>query len=435
MSARFALRNVRLSSPVRTIILIWLAWLVILLAFQSFVTRRVQLARPDYALMWTRTATDFGAQRDKPYLNDPFMNLQVSWDSEFYLSIATVGYDDPNVRALTARPGAPPGIRPAGRLNPQESQPDGETLSLNYAFFPLYPLVTRVVAAPLAVFGLTPAATSTLAGVIVSLLGTLAAMLALYDLTRERLTDAGGLRAAFYLVVFPSGFFLAQVYTEGLFVGLAFTALALIRRNHLLAAGALAALAVWTRAVGAALVLPLALAWAQQAREVGRFSLDRKLITGAAAVLLPIAAYVIWNATLGTPFHIVEDNFFARGALLVDQSVQAWTEALNTLGSTNPQTATYYTLEFGGMALALAACLFTLPRYPGVALFGLAVLGISFTSGMPQSMIRYVLAVPSIYIFLAWSGRSPAFDRAWSIASILLMGLLAALFSFDMWVA
>lgn len=415
-------RRVHLSPSIRTLLLIWLAWLVILLAFQAFVPRRVQLARPDYALSWTRTQTDFNAQRDKPYLMEAFMNNQVSWDSEFYLSIATAGYDDPQVRTLPDRPGSASGAAA------------GNALSLNYAFFPFYPTVTRAVAFPLQILGLTPIATSTLAGVIVSLLGTLAGMVALYDLTHDRLDEAGGLRAAFYLIVFPSGFFLAQVYTEGLFVGLAFGSLALIRRKHLLAAGILAALAVWTRAVGAALVLPLGLAFIQEQRHQGRLTINRRLAIGTVAVLLPVAAYLVWNAALGTSFHSVEDNFFARGMLLIDQSLQAWTVALNSIGGTNPQTSAYYLLELASVALALIACLFILPRYPGEALFGLGVLVLSFTSGVPQSMIRYVMAVPSIYIFLAWLGRNRAFDRAWTTTSVLLLGLLATLFTFDMWV-
>ncbi len=411
----FSRISFHLSPPVRAVVLIWLAWFVILLAYQTIVTQRLQLDRPDYALLWTRTETDFGAQRNKPYLNDPFMNRQVSWDSEFYLSIATVGYDDPAVRAVPL--------------------PDGRHLSLNYAFLPLYPTVMRLVAAPLALLNLTPVATSTLAGVIVSLLGTLAAMLALYDLTCDTLDEAAGLRAAWYLVVFPTGFFLAQVYTEGLFVGLAFGSLALIRRQRLLAAGVLAALAVWTRAVGGALVLPLALAVWQSARAEGRLVLNRRLAAGVVAALLPVVAYLLWNAAYGEPFHAVETNFFRRGMLLIEQSVRAWTLVLNNLSSTVPPTAVYYALEFAGLGLALVACLFTLPRYPGVALFGLAALLVAFTSGIPQSMIRYVLAVPSMYIFLAWLGRRPAFDRAWSTASLLLLGMLTMLFSFDMWVA
>ncbi len=73
---------------------------------------------------------------------------------------------------------------------------------------------------PLKLIGLNLTATATLAGVIVSALGALLAMLALYDLTSDSLGDEGAMRAAFYLLIFPTGFFLVQVYTEGLFVGL-----------------------------------------------------------------------------------------------------------------------------------------------------------------------------------------------------------------------
>src|SRR6185295_19761517 len=101
-----------------------------------------------------------------------------------------------------------------------------------YAFFPLYPLMIRVLAFPLRVFGLDPIATATLAGVLISALGTLFGMLALFDLTRDSLGEEGALRAAFYLIVFPTGFFMVQVYTEGLFIGLSFMCLAMLKREN-----------------------------------------------------------------------------------------------------------------------------------------------------------------------------------------------------------
>ena len=43
--------------------------------------------------------------------------------------------------------------------------------------------------------------------------------------------------------------------------------------------------------------------------------------------------------------------------------------------------------------------------------------------------------VPAIPIWLAHVGRRPWFDRAWSLACTLLLGLLALLYSYDFWVA
>lgn len=398
--------------------LLWLAWAVLLLGFQSLVQARLELKRPDHALAWTARETGKDSQNDQPYLIDPFMNGQVSWDSEFYLSIATAGYDDPAVRAVDA--------------------PGHTKLSLNYAFLPLYPLTMRVLAVPLRVIGLTPIATATLAGVLVSLLGALAGMIALHDLARDELGDSGGLRAAFYLIAFPTGFFLAQVYTEGLFVGLAFGSLAMLRRRRWVWAALLAALAAWTRAVGGALLVPLGWALVQEARRepLVPWAHSWKRLAGHGLLsLAPLAAFVTWKASpLGRSFEVVERTFFRRGTFDLAFSLQNWSRAFQSVFRGQPQTQAYYLIEFGAIAVGLAACLATLRRHPDLAAFSLLVMAISLTSGPAQGMQRYVLTAPSLFVFLSRLGKHPAFDRAWSVGSTLLMGMLATLFTFDFWV-
>jgi hypothetical protein len=59
----------------------------------------------------------------------------------------------------------------------------------------------------------------------------------------------------------------------------------------------------------------------------------------------------------------------------------------------------------------------------------------ALTSGAAQGMVRYVLVTPPLFWVLARWGRQPAFDRLWSLASILLLALEAMLFTFDFWVA
>ena len=410
--------------PGRTLIIVWLAWAIILLGFQSLASARFQPQRPDLALDWLMTETLANSQNGKIYLVDPFMNDQVAWDSEFYLSIATVGYDDPAVRAI------PPDFT---WLHPRFCVAGRDTpcYSLNYAFMPGYPSLTRWAALPLKILPLTPIAVSTLAGVIVSLLGTLGALLALYDLTKDELGQVGGLRTAFYLIIFPSGFFLAQVYTEGLFVGAAFGCLALLRRKQWFAAGALAVLATLTRAVGIALFIPLAVAW------LGEF--DRHHINGGTvlrtlAVAAPLAAYGAWHfSDWGQAFAIVEHIYFSREPFALQRSLEAWTVAWNSFLSNNSQARVYHSVEFAGILLAVAACLWTLRDRPGMALFGLAVIVLSLTSGVAQGMHRYVLAVPSIFLALGRLGRSESFDRGWTLLSTLLMGMYATLYAFDLW--
>jgi hypothetical protein len=72
---------------------------------------------------------------------------------------------------------------------------------------------------------------------------------------------------------------------------------------------------------------------------------------------------------------------------------------------------------------------------PELGWFSLAVVVISWGSGDIQGFHRYILAAPAVFLVLARWGRNPVFDRAWTILSILLMGTLAMLFAFNMWVA
>ncbi|MGB8645564.1 MAG: mannosyltransferase family protein [Anaerolineae bacterium] len=407
----------------RTLVLIWFAWAIILIGYQTLVPARLQLQRPDRALFWTATETTATSQNEKPYLMEPFLNSQVSWDSEFYLAIATGGYDDPQVRAVG---------------------PNGFHYSLSYAFMPFYPFVMRIVAFPLRIFGMNPIATSTLAGVLVSLLGTLAGMIALYDIVRDELGEAGGLRAAFYLVAFPTGFFLAQVYTEGLFVGLAFCSLALMRRKHRLWAALLAICAVWTRAVGVALVIPLALPWIREGEWMD-LDLEWKQLyhngvpwRGVGKALIsaaPVLAFFVWRySPQGVGFDFIEGTYFGRGIFALGSSFVNWQNAFQSLWGSNSQMAVYYLIEFAAIALGFIACWQTRKRYPEIAWFSLAVILLSLTSGPAQGMHRYILAAPVVFIALARWGANAAFDRGWSLASILLNGLLALLFTFDMWV-
>ena len=200
-------------TTVSNIVLLWLAWLVVLLSFQWIVTTRLQIKHPDYAVFWTKSQTLPSSNSDKIYLLEPFLNRQVAWDSEYYVGIAVGGYDDPDAGAV---------------VNPET----GKEVIKNYSFFPFYPYVMWVFALPLKILGLNPIATASLAGVIVAALGTLAGLLALWDLTRPYFEEADAYRAVFYALIFPTAFFFAMVYTEGLFIGLAFGALALSKRGH-----------------------------------------------------------------------------------------------------------------------------------------------------------------------------------------------------------
>jgi hypothetical protein len=420
----------------RTVILIWLGWVVVLLGYQAFLPARLQLARPDYALPWTPQETTAGSQDDKIFLNEPFLNTHVSWDSEFYLGISLEGYNSDNIRRVNGSIDPDEALADFWPFAPSEAAAHGQPLSMSLAFFPLYPLAIRALSAPLSLIGMNPIATATLAAVIVSLLGALAAMLALHELAKDELGEEGGLRAAFYLVIFPSAFFLAQVYAEGLFLGLAFWSLLLVRRGRLGWAAVLAVFATFTRAVGLLLAVPLAYAWVRsgQWRQLAPKNFSWRAVSSLLPVLAPLLAFGLWKISYyGQAFTIVEDVWFGRGLLEWGKTFYNWSQAIDFIRYGNPQAAAYHALELVAIFFGFAACLAGLRRHPDLAIFGLLAVFFSFTSGQVQGMYRYILAAPSVILLLARAGKRPAFDRTWTMASVLLMGIMAALFSFDMW--
>jgi hypothetical protein len=400
------------NKSLRTLIFIWIGWVIILPAFQTWALMRFVPERPDHALGWTAKQTLPGAQSDKIYLNDPFMNQQVSWDSEYYLSIATVGYQDPAVNGCTV---------------------NNWKLSQNNAFMPLYPYLIWLLSFPLKVFQLTPIATATLAGVMISTLGALGGAVALYSLARDKFGEQGALRTAFYLLIFPTGLFLAQVYTEGLFVGLAFGSLAFLARKKVLPAAILAMLATLTRAVGVALAVPIALYAIQSLIQEKR--LTHRVVGNFILAFACVAVYIIWNySELGQAFKLVQEACFSRYSFNLDKSLEGWRYAWRDAFRKYPQMRAYYVLEFGGIALVLVACLFMLRSYPYETLFSLAVIVISLASGVPRGMHRYILTAPVVFLFLGKLGKNDAFDRVWTIISLLLLAVLSILFAADFWV-
>ncbi len=407
MSSKHILRN---------LIMLWVAWFAILYGFQWLVTSRLDIKRPDFAVFWSANETQKFSNKGKIYLEEPFLNRQVAWDSEYYLGIAVGGYDDPA----------------AGRAMDPVTRIDWPK---NYSFFPAYPYLMKVFMLPLAFLGLTSVATAALAGVIVALLGTLAGMLALWDMTRTYFDENDVLRAVFYLLIFPSAFFFAQVYTEGLFIGLAFWSLALTNRKKWFWAGILAFAAAWTRAHGGLLFIPLGVAWL---RAVDWKNLRRSFSWGwmlqGLWSLLPLASYLLWRTShLGEGWVALQSFYFGRGVLTLQSSIESWREAYIYSGKVD-SALIYFGMEVASVVLAFISSLALLRKHPEVAAFSLAVVTFSAISGSAQSQARYMLVTPALFIVLAICGRNKTFDRAWTILSLLLLGMSVMLFSFDMWV-
>lgn len=183
-----------------------------------------------------------------PFGNAAFVEIFAAWDSGWYWDIAAHGY---------------------------YFSFDGQS---SIAFFPLYPMLMRLVAAP---FGGGDAATW-LAGIAVALGAQLGALVSLHRLT-ERWSGSREVarRAVLYIAVFPWSWFQASVYSEALFLLTSVLAVSRAYEGRWWRAGWWGALATLTRPNGILVLVPLALLAAA----------DRPGIRGLAAragALMPI---------------------------------------------------------------------------------------------------------------------------------------------------
>ncbi|MFI1890617.1 hypothetical protein [Streptomyces jumonjinensis] len=187
----------------------------------------------------------------------------LSWDAALYRSIAADGY-------------------PQG-FTYDES---GELTGNNLAFFPLYPLLTRVL------YRLTglDAGTAAIAVAHLSLVGALFAVYAL-------LTRLYGARTAAIAITLlagaqPMAVALLMGYSEALFLALAAGALLAAHRGAWLTAGALALLTGLTRPAAFALTAGLVVAAVLAMRREGRLSARPLLAIVLACAGTP--AYLLW---------------------------------------------------------------------------------------------------------------------------------------------
>ncbi|HWD64860.1 MAG TPA: mannosyltransferase family protein [Solirubrobacteraceae bacterium] len=178
-----------------------------------------------FAVLLFGAASSGGGGNDPFGLTRPFGffgNLLVSpfarWDSSWYLLIAERGYGN----------------------NPERAE-----------FFPLYPLITRVVGHIVV--------SDLIAGLLVSLVSFAIGLFLLYRLVELEL-DGETARITLLLIAFcPTALFFSAVYSESLFLALSVGCFLQARRGRWASAGILGGLAALERNSGIMLVVPIIL--------------------------------------------------------------------------------------------------------------------------------------------------------------------------------
>ncbi|WP_432565341.1 mannosyltransferase family protein [Kineococcus sp. SYSU DK003] len=348
---------------------------------------------------WASVPVELDAAYD--YLEDYPVWVQslVRWDSNYYLSIAQHGYTSPEMPA----------------------------------FFPLYPLLVRLVAA----VGIAPP----YAGIAVSALATTVAVVHLRRLAEDHL-GPGVLprRAVTLFLAGPAALFLAAVYTEALFCALAFGAFSHARRGQWARACLYLGLLTATRLPAVVVVAAVFVDHVAQNRRLSRSTL------WFALAPLGLLAYLAYSAReLGDPLAFLHAYDNAWTYQVFDPNVAAtvfgvardWVAFFSAPGGPDVEHLFRDGLGLFAWLFCLVVTCLSLRRQPvgfTVLSFG-TLLFVALNSNL-QAVNRYVLVLfPVLLAVTGWRFLRPESRfTALVFASGGVMVLCAVLFTHAEWV-
>ena len=337
---------------------------------------------------------------------NPVLAVWGRWDAEHYIGIATNGY--------------------AGT---------------EMAFFPLYPLLIRLIGA------LT--GNHLVAGLLISSTAGFYGLLFFYKLVEHQYDRHVAHRAAFYVSIFPTAVFFSAVYSESLFFALTVSSFYYIRERKWVTAGAIGFFAALTRVEGVLLAVPFLIEWLTMVLSAApspRAALSAAFKAPITAIVRPaiglvlvplgLATYMAYLWILrGDPFYFsTVQRHWNRHLAPPWQSVA---HALTLIGHTAiPQVAVNNVLEVAFTALMVGTLIAGFRRVrPSYSVYMALSILVPMSTSSLMSMPRFALVLFPMFVMFALWGARPSANNAIVAFSLPILGLYTVLFADWYWVA
>ncbi len=301
--------------------------------------------------------------------------------------------------------------------------------TVNAGFFPLFPLLIYLVTLP---FNASPfdLIQYILAVFLVSLF-FLTALIIFYQLARLDYRKNIALISVFFILIFPTSFFYASLYSESLFLLLSLLAFYFARRKRWLMTGVMGAFLSATRLVGI-LILPSLL------YEYFKYEKNKSLGKLLSILLAPLGLimYIFYNLQQwGNPFYFIQaqgnfaNNRTIDSVVLFPQTIFRYLKILTTL---NPVLYEWWIAFFELFCFVFALTLFYLAWRKKIRtsylLFGILCFLIPVSSGTFSGLPRYILTIFPLFIVLALI-KNKFFKIIYAFISIILLFIFFMLFS------
>jgi Gpi18-like mannosyltransferase len=365
----------------KKIVIIFFCWLLIINIFGLFSLNRFNL-EADTAYNWIDSEL-----RQEQQWN--LTSLHARWDSFWYLGIAQDGYSlDYNPWGL-----------------------------YNIVFFPLYPLLIKIVS-------FFTAGNFALVGWLISILFLFLALVYLFKITKKFHPEIDSYLPIIFLLIFPTAFFLNAVYTESLFLFLSLACFYYGLKKRFVWSGIFGLLASLTRVSGILLFIPIAWEYLK--------TNDFKLKSVLNVKFLPL-----FFIPLGT-FCFFLYHYFKFGNFLLFFEIQKnWGRTFSIEKGhfdffSNPAIVNF-SLDVFFVIFSLTITFFVFKKLrTSYGLYMLATIIVPLGTGTFMSVGRYILILFPTYILLA-SIKNQYLKQVWALISILFLALYIILFVNNYW--
>lgn len=378
-----------LTSEMKQIVLLFLAWRVLLLVF-AFLG----------VLFLPLHSANFLGGGINNYSKNPLFWGWANFDGEHYLSIAQNGYQ-----------------------------------SLKYAFFPLYPMFIGYISG-----SSKDLAFLTVNGLLISNISFLTSLFLFWKLILLDYSKRVAFFTLLILLVFPISFYFGSLYTESLFLSLVVGSFYAARKNYWVLSGVLGAFASATRVVGILLLPALLLEW-WQSKKKEEFQLSPPLFL--IIISLGLLLYMLFlKQTTGDPFafytlQTLSGEQRSTHIILLYQVFWRYFKMLATVDFLDPIYLTIMLEFLSGLFVPIVIIWGYIKKMRlSYLCFSALVYILPTLTGSFSSMPRYVLVIFPLFILLGiFLSEKPKLRLLLFIASIILLSIETILFIRGYWVA
>jgi hypothetical protein len=312
------------------------------------------------------------------YSDKLWLDIWGVWDTGWYLGIAANGYSA------------------VASLGDQA----------NYNFFPLYPLLMRLLG--------YVTEDNYLSGIIISNIALLVSCVFLYKLVELDENSDTAMRSIKFLFLFPTAFILSGVFTESLFLALLLACFYYARKGNWFLVGVLGFCLSLTRAIGVLIIMPILYEYLKS-KTISRDILCLLLIPSGIFVWMVFNFFLTgdflafmhiqsaWGRSLADPLLTIYNGLFATDLVKVFEAFFAIISLSILILFYNKIRTSYWIFGMFALITPLLTSIDSMPRY-ALVVFPFFILFAQLTKERPiNDVLTIILALLQGCLMIFWS--------------------------------